>query len=645
MKDGFIKVAAATPEVKVADCLWNGEQTIKLIEEAENLGVKVLVFPELGITGYTCGDLFLQDTLLTAARQTMWKIAEATEGKDVFVFVGLPIQIKGKLYNVAAAIQNGELLGLVPKQYIPNYSEFHEGRYFQAGSAETVDALIDGLFVPFGANLLFSCEKLGMTLAAEICEDLWAPVPPASYHAMAGANVLVNLSASNEVVGKDIRRYDMVKHQSISLLCTYIFACAGEGESTTDLVFAGHNLIAENGVMLAEQRFTTGLCVTETDVQRLRSERRRIGSFEAKERAGYTEVFFAYPSFTAGESETLLTRTIEKTPFVPKTPAKRRERAEQITLIQALGLKKRLLHTGCKSAVIGISGGLDSTLALLITCKAFDMLNIPRTGITSVTMPCFGTTDRTYNNALTLAEKLGTTVREVPIAESVQKHFEDIGHEEAKHDVTYENSQARERTQVLMDIANQCNGMVIGTGDLSELALGWATYNGDHMSMYGVNSDIPKTLVRYLVAYFADTAKELSNNALAAVLRDILDTPVSPELLPPTDGQISQKTEALVGPYELHDFFLYYMLRFGFSPKKIFRLAKHAFAGEYEDAVICHWLKTFYRRFFSQQFKRSCLPDGPKVGSVGVSPRGDLSLPSDACARLWLEELEKLELK
>ncbi len=645
MKDGFIKVAAATPEVKVADCLWNGEQTIKLIEEAENLGVKVLVFPELGITGYTCGDLFLQDTLLTAARQTMWKIAEATEGKDVFVFVGLPIQIKGKLYNVAAAIQNGELLGLVPKQYIPNYSEFHEGRYFQAGSAETVDTLIDGLFVPFGANLLFSCEKLGMTLAAEICEDLWAPVPPASYHAMAGANVLVNLSASNEVVGKDIRRYDMVKHQSISLLCTYIFACAGEGESTTDLVFAGHNLIAENGVMLAEQRFTTGLCVTETDVQRLRSERRRIGSFEAKERAGYTEVFFAYPSFTAGESETLLTHTIEKTPFVPKTPAKRRERAEQITLIQALGLKKRLLHTGCKSAVIGISGGLDSTLALLITCKAFDMLNIPRTGITSVTMPCFGTTDRTYNNALTLAEKLGTTVREVPIAESVQKHFEDIGHEEAKHDVTYENSQARERTQVLMDIANQCNGMVIGTGDLSELALGWATYNGDHMSMYGVNSDIPKTLVRYLVAYFADTAKELSNNALAAVLRDILDTPVSPELLPPTDGQISQKTEDLVGPYELHDFFLYYMLRFGFSPKKIFRLAKHAFAGEYEDAVICHWLKTFYRRFFSQQFKRSCLPDGPKVGSVGVSPRGDLSLPSDACARLWLEELEELELK
>ncbi len=645
MKDGFIKVAAATPEVKVADCLWNGEQTIKLIEEAENLGVKVLVFPELGITGYTCGDLFLQDTLLTAARQTMWKIAEATEGKDVFVFVGLPIQIKGKLYNVAAAIQNGELLGLVPKQYIPNYSEFHEGRYFQAGSAETVDALIDGLFVPFGANLLFSCEKLGMTLAAEICEDLWAPVPPASYHAMAGANVLVNLSASNEVVGKDIRRYDMVKHQSISLLCTYIFACAGEGESTTDLVFAGHNLIAENGVMLAEQRFTTGLCVTETDVQRLRSERRRIGSFEAKERAGYTEVFFAYPSFTAGESETLLTRTIEKTPFVPKTPAKRRERAEQITLIQALGLKKRLLHTGCKSAVIGISGGLDSTLALLITCKAFDMLNIPRTGITSVTMPCFGTTDRTYNNALTLAEKLGTTVREVPIAESVQKHFEDIGHEEAKHDVTYENSQARERTQVLMDIANQCNGMVIGTGDLSELALGWATYNGDHMSMYGVNSDIPKTLVRYLVAYFADTAKELSNNALAAVLRDILDTPVSPELLPPTDGQISQKTEDLVGPYELHDFFLYYMLRFGFAPKKIFRLAKHAFAGEYEDAVIYHWLKTFYRRFFSQQFKRSCLPDGPKVGSVGVSPRGDLSLPSDACARLWLEELEELELK
>ena len=640
MKHGFIKVAAATPEVKVADCIWNGEQTIKLIEEAEEQGVKVLVFPELGITGYTCGDLFLQDTLLDAAQKTMWKIVESTEGKDVFVFVGLPLQVRDKLYNVAAAIQNGELLGLIPKQYIPNYSEFYEARHFHAGPAETADIFVDGLLVPFGQNIIFTCEELGMTLAAEICEDLWTRIPPSNLHALAGANVIVNLSASNELVGKGTRRRNLVKGQSSQLLAAYIYACAGEGESTTDSVFAGHNMIAENGKILAEKRFATGLCVSEIDVQKLRSERRRIGSFMTEEREDYTEIIFKYPTLANGVPETGLTRPVAKSPFVPADAARCRERAEEITMIQALGLKKRLQHTGCKSAVIGISGGLDSTLALLITCKAFDLSGIPRNGITSVTMPCFGTTDRTYNNALTLARELGTTVREVNIAQSVRKHFEDIGQEETNHDVTYENSQARERTQVLMDIANQTNGMVIGTGDLSELALGWATYNGDHMSMYGVNADIPKTLVRYLVAFFAEEAE---TPTLAAVLKDILDTPVSPELLPPTDGQISQKTEDLVGPYELHDFFLYYMLRFGFAPKKIFRLAKHAFAGEYEDAVILKWLKNFYRRFFSQQFKRSCLPDGPKVGSVGVSPRGDLRMPSDACARLWLEEIEGLE--
>ena len=640
MKHGFIKVAAATPEVKVADCIWNGEQTIKLIEEAEEQGVKVLVFPELGITGYTCGDLFLQDTLLDAAQKTMWKIVESTEGKDVFVFVGLPLQVRDKLYNVAAAIQNGELLGLIPKQYIPNYSEFYEARHFHAGPAETADIFVDGLLVPFGQNIIFTCEELGMTLAAEICEDLWTRIPPSNLHALAGANVIVNLSASNELVGKGTRRRNLVKGQSSQLLAAYIYACAGEGESTTDSVFAGHNMIAENGKILAEKRFATGLCVSEIDVQKLRSERRRIGSFMTEEREDYTEIIFMYPTLANGVPETELTRPVAKSPFVPADAARCRERAEEITMIQALGLKKRLQHTGCKSAVIGISGGLDSTLALLITCKAFDLSGIPRNGITSVTMPCFGTTDRTYNNALALARELGTTVREVNIAQSVRKHFEDIGQEETNHDVTYENSQARERTQVLMDIANQTNGMVIGTGDLSELALGWATYNGDHMSMYGVNADIPKTLVRYLVAFFAEEAE---TPTLAAVLKDILDTPVSPELLPPTDGQISQKTEDLVGPYELHDFFLYYMLRFGFAPKKIFRLAKHAFAGEYEDAVILKWLKTFYRRFFSQQFKRSCLPDGPKVGSVGVSPRGDLRMPSDACARLWLEEIEGLE--
>ena len=640
MKHGFIKVAAATPEVKVADCIWNGEQTITLIEEAESLGVKVLVFPELGITGYTCGDLFLQDTLLDAAQKTMWKIAEATEGRDVFVFVGLPLQVRDKLYNVAAAIHNGELLGIIPKKYIPNYSEFYEARHFHTGPEETADIFIDGLLVPFGQNIIFTCEELGMTLAAEICEDLWTRIPPSNNHAMAGANVIVNLSASNEVVGKGNRRRNLVKGQSSQLLCAYVYACAGEGESTTDSVFGGHNMIAENGNILAEQRFVTGLCVSEIDVQKLRSERRRIGSFLTEEREDYTEIIFTYPSLGKELPETGLTRPVAKSPFVPADIARRKERAEEITMIQALGLKKRLRHTNCKSAVIGISGGLDSTLALLITCKAFDMLGLSRTGITSVTMPCFGTTDRTYNNAITLAKELGTTVREVNIAQSVRKHFEDIGHDETKHDVTYENSQARERTQVLMDIANQLGGMVIGTGDLSELALGWATYNGDHMSMYGVNADIPKTLVRYLVDYFAAEAGE---PALEEVLLDILATPVSPELLPPTDGEISQKTEDLVGPYELHDFFLYYMLRFGFAPKKIFRLAKHAFAGEYEDAVILKWLKTFYRRFFSQQFKRSCLPDGPKVGSVGVSPRGDLRMPSDACARLWLEELETLE--
>lgn len=637
MKDGFIKVAAATPEVKVADCEWNAQQTIQLMQEAEEQGVKVLVFPELGITGYTCGDLVFQDTLLENAKKKMWEIAEATQGKDVFVFVGLPLMIKEKLYNVAAAIQNGELLGLIPKYYIPNYSEFSEGRYFKSGKKEVTEIFVDGKLVPFGMNLLFTCESLGMTLAAEVCEDLWAAVPPSSAHALAGANVLVNLSASNEVTGKGQYRRDLVKNQSARLFSAYLFACAGEGESTTDLVFAGHNLIAENGLLLAESKsFTTGLLVTELDMERLRSERRRIGSFEAEEREDYTEIFFVYPSMQIGMSETKLTRTIEKAPFVPKGLEDRKKRAEEIIMIQAAGLKKRLKHTNCQSAVVGISGGLDSTLALLVTCKTFDLLGLSKKGIISVTMPCFGTTDRTYQNALTLAKELGTTVREVPIAESVRKHFEDIGHDEKVHDVTYENSQARERTQVLMDIANECNGMVIGTGDMSELALGWATYNGDHMSMYGVNASVPKTLVRYLVSYFAE---EATGTELEKVLKDILDTPVSPELLPPTDGEISQKTEDLVGPYELHDFFLYYILRFGFRPEKVLRLAKKAFEGVYEEKVIVHWLKNFYRRFFAQQFKRSCLPDGPKVGTIGVSPRGDLKMPSDACAREWMETL------
>lgn len=643
MQDGFIKVAAVTPEIRVADCIWNGEQIIHWIEEAENTGIKVLVFPELGITGYTCGDLFLQDMLLNAAKKTMWDIAEATKEKDVVVFVGLPLLIREKLYNVAAAIQNGAVLGLIPKQHIPNYAEFNEGRYFQAGRAAVTEVLVDGISLPFGQNLLFTCEAVGITLAAEICEDLWAPVPPSTYHALAGANVVVNLSASDEVVGKALRRQEMVKHQSMNLLGAYIFACAGEGESTTDLVFVGHNLIAENGKILAQKRFTTGLCITEIDLQRLRSDRRRRNSFTVEQKEDYRELFFKFSSVQCGKSRTKLTRTVEKLPFVPNDGELRKKRAEELIMVQALGLKQRMKHTGCTSTVIGVSGGLDSTLALLVTCMAFDMLELQRSGIVAVTMPCFGTTNRTYNNALSLAKELGATIREVHIAESVRRHFKDIGQEETKHDVTYENAQARERTQVLMDIANQTGGMVIGTGDLSELVLGFATYNGDHMSMYGVNADIPKTLVRCLVVFFAEKEELSGKRALAAVLKDILDTPVSPELLPPKEGEIAQKTELLVGPYELHDFFLYYVLRFGFTPGKIFRLAALAFAEEYDNTTILYWLKQFYRRFFAQQFKRSCLPDGPKTGSVGISPRGDLRMPSDACVRLWLEELEKLE--
>ena len=466
MKDGFIKVAAATPEVKVADCHWNGEQTIRLIREAETQGVKVLAFPELGITGYTCGDLFLQDTLLSQAKRMMWRIVEVTEGMDVFVFIGLPLMVKGKLYNVATAIQNGELLGLVPKKQIPNYGEFNEGRYFCSGREEAVDIMLDGRVVPFGQNLLFTCEEAELTLAAEICEDLLVPVPPSSYHAMAGANVIVNLSASNEVAGKHKRRRELVKSQSARLKATYLYSCAGEGESTTDLVLSGHNMIAENGIILKEQLFTEGLLVTETDIQMLRNERRMVTSFDCRERDSYTEIFFSYPSSEASAMTTVLTRTIGKSPFVPEEEKERREHAKEILTLQAKGLKKRLKHTNCKSAVLGISGGLDSTLALLVTCRAFDSLNLPRSGILAVTMPCFGTTDRTYQNALLLAKELGTSVQEVPIAESVRSHFADIGHEESSRDVTYENSQARERTQVLMDLANKYNGMVIGTGDL-----------------------------------------------------------------------------------------------------------------------------------------------------------------------------------
>ncbi|WP_313134565.1 NAD(+) synthase [Anaerocolumna sp.] len=646
MKDGFIKVAAATPKIQVAGCNFNGDRIKEIIDIAEDNQVKVLVFPELCITGYTCGDLFLQDTLLNSAKEQLMSIVDYTKGLDVVAAVGLPICKDGKLYNVAAVIQNGELLGLVPKKHLPNYSEFYEARHFNPGNINPEYIKVREKEVPFGTNILFRCMNLpALTIGIEICEDLWVPNPPSVGHTLAGASLILNLSASDETTGKDIYRRDLVKNQSARLVCGYIYADAGEGESTTDLVFAGHNLIAENGTVLSESmRFENQFITSEIDIQRLMNERRRMSTFIPVGQQEHVVVEFQFNKIM-DLHEIALSRHIDKAPFVPGIKADRDRRCEEISNIQAYGLKKRMEHTGLKSAVIGLSGGLDSTLALLIVCKAFDLLGLDRKGIIAVTMPCFGTTDRTYQNALSLAKHLGATLKEIPIKEAVTLHFRDIGHDSKVHDITYENSQARERTQILMDISNQCNGLVIGTGDMSELALGWATYNGDHMSMYGVNASVPKTLVRYLVSYFAETANAAKEDSLKDVLLDILDTPVSPELLPPVDGKIAQKTEDLVGPYELHDFFLYYILRFGFTPSKIFRLAVAAFQDEYEKEIIYKWLTTFYRRFFSQQFKRSCLPDGPKVGSVALSPRGDLRMPSDASAALWLEDLQKINLE
>ena len=638
MRDGFIRVAAATPSIKVADPSWNREQIWRMIEEGKEKGAKLMVFPELCLTAYTCGDLFLQDSLLRSARQELETLIDGTKGMDMLIFIGLPWQKDGKLYNVAAVIQNGELLGLVPKRNLPNYSEFYELRHFTPGPAEPEAVEWRGRFVPFGSNILFRCANIPeLVAAAEVCEDVWVMNPPSISHAMAGATVIANCSASDEATGKHAYRRDLIKGQSARLVCAYVYANAGEGESTQDLVFGGHNIIAENGTILAStERFEHGVVYADIDLERLVSERRRMTTCQIVN----PKDAYDYMDFELDMEDLTLERSVDPAPFVPSDDKERAERCEEILTIQALGLKKRLAHTNCEHAVVGISGGLDSTLALLVTARAFDMLKIPRKQILTVTMPCFGTTDRTYTNACSLAERLGTTLQEVNIKEAVSGHFKDIGHDPDKRDVTYENSQARERTQVLMDLANETNALVIGTGDMSELALGWATYNGDHMSMYGVNASVPKTLVRHLVRYFADTCED---KALSEVLSDILDTPVSPELLPPEDGKISQKTEDLVGPYELHDFFLYYVLRFGFCPAKIYRLARIAFQGVYEDGVILRWLETFYRRFFSQQFKRSCLPDGPKVGSVAVSPRGDLRMPSDACASIWLKEIEKLK--
>ena len=635
MRHGFIKVAAATPDIRVADVDYNKGQIIKQMDEAAEAGAKIIVFPELCITGYTCSDLFLQDILLNSAKKALVEIAEHTKNLDALVFVGVPIAVGGELYNVAAALNHGNILGFTTKSFLPNYGEFYEMRQFRPGPKKAEKILFGGKEIPFGPQLLFVENQMAnLIVSAEICEDVWSPVPPSIEAAREGATVIVNCSASDETIGKASYREALISGQSARLISGYIYANAGEGESTTDLVFGGHNLIAENGTILAEaKRFSNGIIYTEFDVQKIANERRKNTTFTETQEHVLPRIPFGLE-----QTETILTRTFPSRPFVPRDDQERAKRCEEILTIQAMGLKKRLAHTHAKSAVVGISGGLDSTLALLVTAKAFDALGLERSGITAVTMPCFGTTNRTYQNACKMSLKVGATLREVRIGDAVMQHFKDIGHDPQDHSVTYENSQARERTQVLMDIANQTGGLVIGTGDMSELALGWATYNGDHMSMYGVNASVPKTLVRHLVHYFADTCEDSS---LKEVLYDVLDTPVSPELLPPKDGEIAQKTEDLVGPYELHDFFLYYFLRMGYEPGKIYRIAKLSFAGEYDDETIYKWLRTFCWRFFSQQFKRSCLPDGPKVGTVALSPRGDWRMPSDACVALWIQNLEK----
>ena len=645
MENGFLKVAVSSPDLKVADCQYNKEQLVKKTIEMDKESVKLLVFPELSLTGYTCGDLFLQDTLLRGAKEALFAFAQETKQTEIVAVLGMPLEHKGKLYNVAVVVDHGSIRGVVPKTFLPNYGEFYEARQFSAGFGEIEwHTFENGEMVPFGSNQIFAdYMREQLCFGVEICEDLWMPNPPSTKLVSANALIVVNLSASNELIGKSQYRRELVRNQSARAICAYLYADAGEGESTTDMVYAGHNMIAENGIFLAESKpFSDDKdLITEIDLEKLQNERRRMGTFfQRPQGEKYPPVLKNGCQFGKDE-EVELTRIYVTTPFVPDDPAYRKERCREIMNIQSNGLAKRLRHIGCRHAVIGLSGGLDSTLALVVTVCAFELLQLPREGIICVTMTCFGTTDRTYDNALKMAKELGTTLREIPIKEAVLEHFENIGQDKDKHDITYENSQARERTQILMDIANQVNGLVIGTGDMSELALGWATYNGDHMSMYGVNCSVPKTLVRYLVQFFADVC---GNDNLKEILYDVMDTPISPELLPPQDGEIAQKTEDIVGPYELHDFFLYYMLRFGFSPKKIFRLAVYAFEFDYDydKETIFHWLSIFCHRFFRQQYKRSCLPDGPKVGTVSLSPRGDLRMPSDVSDALWQAELDSI---
>ena len=637
MRDGFIRVAAATPAVRAAQVAGNLRSIKELIFQAAEEGCGLVCFPELAVTAYTCGDLFRDAALLAAAEQGLAQLLEDTKELDILCAVGVPVPWEGALYNCAAVFHRGRLLGLPAKEHIPNYGEFYEARHFTP-APDPVTVAYCGQKVPLGKGLLFLCENVpGLTVAAELCEDLWGAQPPSAALAQNGATVVLNASCSDEVIGKAEYRRDLVKMWSGHLLCAYVYADGGPGESTTDMVFAGHDLIAENGALLGEsQLFTHGLTTADIDLERLVQERRRMNTWQDRRDSAVVRVPFRYREETLQNFQPR--RKFSPAPFVPRDQEGLTSRCQLILTMQAQGLATRLSHIGCKSAVIGLSGGLDSTLALLVTVRAFDSLHLDRKGIYAVSMPCFGTTGRTKSNAQKIAEELGVDFREVSIEKAVRQHFADIVQDMDCLDAAFENSQARERTQVVMDLANRVGGIAIGTGDLSELALGWATYNGDHMSMYGVNASVPKTLVRYLVRYEA----EHSGERLAQALFDVLDTPVSPELLPPKDGEISQKTEELVGPYELHDFFLYYMLRFGFAPGKIYRMACRAFEGAYAPETIKRWLATFYRRFFSQQFKRSCLPDGPKVGSVTLSPRGDLRMPSDASAQLWLEEIEKL---
>ena len=639
---GFVRCASAVPKLRVADCKYNTGEIIKLISAAAQKDVELLVFPELCITGYTCSDLFFQSSLLTAAEESLSAIAEASRGKNIVAVVGLPINIGNSLYNCSVAIYDGDILGAVPKTYIPNYGEYYEKRWFKSGKGLKGGIALCGQSVPIGTNLLFAAEGIeNFTFGIEICEDLWAAIPPSSRLALAGAAIIVNTSASNELATKNEYRTSIVANQSARCICGYVYSSAGIGESTQDMVFSGHSLICENGSLLIEgDRFSldSSLIMADIDTELLVNDRRKNTSFS--EGSSFDPEIISFGMYERNKDD--LERFIRPQPFVPNDDRELNSRCSDIFNIQAAGLVKRISHTKAKSLVIGISGGLDSTLALLVAVKACDYLDMSRKSVIGVTMPGFGTTDRTYNNAISLMGALGVTIREIPIAKATTQHFSDIGHDPDVHDVTYENSQARERTQILMDLANKENGLVVGTGDLSELALGWATYNGDHMSMYGVNSGVPKTLVRMLIKW---TVRFGSLDSITTkILKDILDTPVSPELLPPDENDnINQKTEDIVGPYELHDFFLYYVVRCGFTPAKIYFLAKNAFSGVYDETTILKWLKNFYRRFFAQQFKRSCLPDGPKVGTINLSPRGDWRMPSDASARLWLEELEKLK--